>query len=575
MKNKKILIIIIPIIVLLLIGIGLCAFAYFATDMFKSPKQLFFKYAGKTLDTSEKFDYDKFLENYKIQSEKSYKSSGEITATVNSDDSDLKQAKEVLDNAKITFVANSIPTKEKHYINIGITYKNNEITKFEGLASNNNYGLKCADLYDKYIYVENNNLKSLARKFGISATYVPDKLEKTNLYELLNVNKETRTKIKDTYYNVLDQKLDSKMFSKEKNAEITVNGEKVKTNAYSLKLNEVEAYDILISLLQTLKDDDTTLDLIIDKAEKSNLKYMIEQSLSSTNYSSDSISSTLNTTTVTFNKDYLKNSIQSMIDYLQNSKSDASSDNTMKITIYVNNKKPIKIELFANDESKFNLDITKDNNNNLLSFGVEGKTVFKADYTVNKGKNSQKLNGTITIIADGTNIPINFNIESNKELNKINLKTTLPIDNTMLISRASFGNDATFEIDSQTTGELGKGTNSNTSVISITSGDTTIKVNLKEDITFSDDVSIDDLNTDNGKCLNDMSVSEMETLTKEIIVNFQKVLPIKLQLLGVNTSTSNDNSLVVDTTDENSNNSNNETLVNTTTENSVLSTQED
>ena len=145
----------------------------------------------------------------------------------------------------------------------------------------------------------------------------------------------------------------------------------------------------------------------------------------------------------------------------------------------------------------------------------------------------------------------------------------------MLISRASFGNDATFEIDSQTTGELGKGTNSNTSVISITSGDTTIKVNLKEDITFSDDVSIDDLNTDNGKCLNDMSVSEMETLTKEIIVNFQKVLPIKLQLLGVNTSTSNDNSLVVDTTDEDSNNSNNETLVNTTTEDSVLSTQED
>ena len=210
-----------------------------------------------------------------------------------------------------------------------------------------------------------------------------------------------------------------------------------------------------------------------------------------------------------------------------------------------------------------------------IAFEVEGKTIFKADYTVNKGKNSQKLNGTITIIADETNIPINFNIESNKELNKINLKTTLPIDNTMLISRASFGNDATFEIDSQTTGELGKGTNSNTSVISITSGDTTIKVNLKEDITFSDDVSIDDLNTNNGKCLNNMSVSEMEALIKEIIVNYQKVLPIKLQLLGVNTSTSNDNSLVVDTTNEDSNNSINETLVNTTTEDSVLSTQED
>lgn len=67
MKNKKLLIIPIILIILLLIGAGVFAFFYFATDTFKSPKQLFFKYVGKTFETSEKFDYDKFLEEYKTR----------------------------------------------------------------------------------------------------------------------------------------------------------------------------------------------------------------------------------------------------------------------------------------------------------------------------------------------------------------------------------------------------------------------------------------------------------------------------------------------------------------------------
>lgn len=293
MKNKKILIIIpIILVILLLIGVGGFAFAYFATDIFKSPKNLFLKYAGKSFETAKDFDYDKFLEDYKSTSEKSYKSDGEINVEIHTDEDESKEVAEFINKTKLNYNLSSIPKEEKSYLTMRASYDNKEIVKFEGLANNNNYGLKCTDLYDKYVYIENNNLKELARKFGINSSSFPDKLEKIDIYDLLYVSKDTRNKIKDTYLNLLNEKLDKKNFTVAKNVDTTVNGELFKTNSYSLELTESETYDILISILETLKIDDTTLDLIIEKAEKSNTKKSFEHYI---NYSNNYLSSSTDT----------------------------------------------------------------------------------------------------------------------------------------------------------------------------------------------------------------------------------------------------------------------------------------
>lgn len=458
---------------------------------------------------------------------------------MNTDISEAKQLKEILNKSKITYTVSAIPKQSKSYSNIGLTYDGNEITKFEGLAVEENYGLKCTDLYDKYIYVENNNLKTLAKKFGISSTSIPDKIETVDIYDLLYVSKDTREKIKDTYYNVLDEKLEDKMFSAQKNIETTVNGESVKVNAYSLTVTEGELYDILISLFGTLKNDDTTLDLIIDKLDKSNIKDSFEQGLNG--YSSYG-TTTSSSKTVTFDKNYLKNTIQELIDDLEEDKSTASDDNTAKLTVYVSNGTTVKIELTATDDSQdkidvCNLEITKNkNSNNIISLIFEGETVFKSEYTVSNENNVKKSNGTLTITSDDVTIPINFNIEYSKDAYKSNVKATLPLEDTLGTSQKYFTDDIVIEFDSQINGELGKETNNKTSYISISSGDDSVKLNINEDITYTDDISIDDLNTSNGKCLNNMSVSEIETLLQEIVVNFQKVLPSKLELLGVDPS---------------------------------------
>ena len=46
MKNKKVLLIVLPIVIIfiLLAGVATVAALYFLTDLFKTPQQLFFKY---------------------------------------------------------------------------------------------------------------------------------------------------------------------------------------------------------------------------------------------------------------------------------------------------------------------------------------------------------------------------------------------------------------------------------------------------------------------------------------------------------------------------------------------------
>lgn len=542
MKNKKIIIIILIVLILLLaIGAGGFAFVYFKTDLFKSPKDLFYKYVGQSFKASEDFDYDKFLSDYKSISEKSYKSTGEINLDIKTDISDTQEIADILNKSKLTYNLSRIPKEEKSYITIGATYDNKEFTRFEGLSTNNSYGIKCGDLYDKYIYIENDNLQELCKKFGINSSSIPDKIKKIDTYDLLYISKDTRNKIKETYYNIIDKKLDANKFTTNKNVETSVNGETLKTNSYSLELTQKETDEILIAILETLKNDDLTLDLILEKAEQSNIKDSFEQSINyrSSYYSYFDVSST--SETITLNKDYLKEQIQDLIDSLNDDIADANDSNKIKLTVYSYKGSTVKLDLEiisdSDDTKNITLEITKNkNSNNVVSINVDNEQLIKIDYT----KTKEKFSGTATINYDSISIPIDFDIESSKTSTKSYIKFSLPSEEVFGTSENYFTDDVIIEYNSDITGELGKGTNSNTSYISISSGENSAKLNIKADITYTDDITISDLNSNNGSCLNTMSVSEIENALKEIISNYKKILPEKLEILGVNSSTSNE-----------------------------------
>lgn len=554
MKNKKLLIIPIILIILLVLGAGASAIIYFQTDLFKSPKQLFFKYLGKSVDFDKEFDYDKFLAEYKEKNEKSYASNGEITVSLNSDELEtnssnsnnslnsnisnqaekvLTDLKDSLNNAKIQYSEESIPTKQKYHMSIKPIYKDTEITNLELLSSGDNYGIKCTDLYDKYIYIENNNLKAFASKLGLNSTMlniIPDKIHKTDPYELLYVAPETRKQISEKYTKLLDKKLTKDMFTKQKNVSTSVNGENIEANSYTLTLNGEQAYDILVSFLQELKEDDVTLDLILQKMEQSGAKESFETGYNG--YSSISSLTTYDNNTskksnITLDKDYLKDMIQDLIEELEDDKSSFSANEKISFTVYSYKNKFVKLEITnSEDTDKMSIDIMANKNNKLITLNYNDTTILKANYSVVK----DKVNLILNAYDDDSNEVFVVTAEYGKNITKLNFK--------------SESDDTFLEMNIEANGEIGKGSVTTTGYLDVRTSDVQFKLDINQNTNYTDNVTIDDLTANNGDLLNEMSNTKMTSLIKKISENFQKVLPEKANLLGIelpdNTTNNND-----------------------------------
>lgn len=524
MKNKKILIIPIVIIILLVALAGVSAFLYFKTDLFKSPKQLFFKYLGESVSSTKNFNYDKSLANYKELSQKSSKSTGEITGSITDNSSNTssssKSIEDAINNSKIEYSIESIPSKNKYHASIKPTYNDSEITNLELLADNDSYGAKCTDLYDKYVYFENNNLKTLVSKFGIDSKYIPDKLEKVDIYELLNISADSRTQIVDRYQKLLDSKLTKDMFTSNKKVTTSVNGTNVKANAYTLTINGEHAYDILLSFFQTLKDDDQTLDLIIEKCEKSGVTkaYETQENIQSSIYS---ISSDNNDDEIqiTFTKDSLKDDIQTLIESLQDSKDNFSADESVQIIVYSYKGKTAKIEFKngSDETSAFSIEITHNKSEEIITLNSDDTTYIKANYSSSK----KEEKATIVLYEDNDTEFANLYIEHKKDKNKINFK----------INDSS---NSVLELNIDSNGQIGKGTIETVCNLKFKEeDDLEINLNLNNSTTYTDDINIDDLSSNNGELLNTISNTKMNDLYKEIYSNLQKVLPEKAKLLGI------------------------------------------
>lgn len=524
MKNKKILIIPIVIIILLVALAGVSAFLYFKTDLFKSPKQLFFKYLGESVSSTKNFNYDKSLANYKELSQKSSKSTGEITGSITDNSSNTssssKSIEDAINNSKIEYSIESIPSKNKYHASIKPNYNDSEITNLELLTDNDSYGAKCTDLYDKYVYFENNNLKTLVSKFGIDSKYIPDKLEKVDIYELLNISADSRTQIVDRYQKLLDSKLTKDMFTSNKKVTTSVNGTNVKANAYTLTINGEHAYDILLSFFQTLKDDDQTLDLIIEKCEKSGVTkaYETQENIQSSIYS---ISSDNNDDEIqiTFTKDSLKDDIQTLIESLQDSKDNFSADESVQIIVYSYKGKTAKIEFKngSDETSAFSIEITHNKSEEIITLNSDDTTYIKANYSSSK----KEEKATIVLYEDNDTEFANLYIEHKKDKNKINFK----------INDSS---NSVLELNIDSNGQIGKGTIETVCNLKFKEeDDLEINLNLNNSTTYTDDINIDDLSSNNGELLNTISNTKMNDLYKEIYSNLQKVLPEKAKLLGI------------------------------------------
>lgn len=450
MRNQKKIIIFITIIFFV---IALTAiFLYFKTDLFVSNKKLFLRYLSNT-EFVDKNILEKYKNlNYNI-SNSNYSSSGEVEYSIVTKDNETS-----IDNVNKLFNVKYNMLKNRNfnqdYADFTVNSDNEDVLTVRYLRDNNIHGIKIENVLRKYIAIENTNLKEFFTKLGAkNSTYVPNKISIADLKEIITLDDVQKDRIKNTYLNILIDNIDNNKFIKSK--------DKSNVTIISVSLTEKEVANILVKELEILKNDNESLNLIINKAK--NVDYNL-------------------------NIDSLKTYIQEQIDDINNSKN--TNEEFIKVSIAEYNKKTVKLDVKIHLKDKndnelkreldFSIDLSqthkivvniKNNENNInseLSYGYE--------------ENSASLN-IDTILLDNQNNKINDLFKVIYQINKFNESS---IENNALITYYSNSNNEKTQI------------------------------NLKDNKQLKQDIQIEKMTTENMELLNGKSKEDLEELLKAI-----------------------------------------------------------
>ena len=180
------IIVVIAVIVLTLGGLLL----YLNTDLFKSNETLFYKYMGQTFENLKFEQNEQLVQIEELSKTVPYETKGTLTleSSANQDSSS-----EMLSNLNLNLESKVDISENKAYGKANLKYKNEDIVSVEYAKNNDIFAIYSSDIAKAYIGIENDNLKVLAQKLGITDTEaIPNKIEidkDKNIYIYFNFSK--------------------------------------------------------------------------------------------------------------------------------------------------------------------------------------------------------------------------------------------------------------------------------------------------------------------------------------------------------------------------------------------------
>lgn len=274
-KNAKVLkILIITISIMILILIGVIAYLYFQTDMFKSNKTLFFKYIAQAGNEETGFIDSQTTQYFEKKENTPYTNSATFKADIKMDGEE-EQIKAVNDfNISFQGKTNN-PAKETEQeislnyssdVNFPITYKKIE----------DKLGIQTKYVGKNFVAIDTADTNTMSNTIIESINQIKDAFDKVDEAKGIEITEQEKEQIINRYTEVLMQSIGNEKFSKVEEASST---------GYKLTLTLEDTKNIIIKLLETLKDDELALDKINqyaeslgaqDKAEKSEIEETIE-----------------------------------------------------------------------------------------------------------------------------------------------------------------------------------------------------------------------------------------------------------------------------------------------------------
>ena len=524
MKAKKIIIAIVAILVVL--G-GVFAGLWFFTDVFN-----FLKPANEVavdqfekalnLDGVKFADYSKVLQKYKDVSDKPFKSKFNVSANLNISELDSK-SKDLVNNSKITIESNSDITNKKAQNKIGLYSKDSEVLTLDMVTDNDKVGLGCKDLYDKYLTVSMedliNYIKDNSKNINISNSDV-EALElmmenmsnpKLNTYDLLYISNDDLKHFDETYRDCLKKLISKDCYTSEKNVEVDVDGNSVKTTAYYLTLTGEDSYKFIKDLTNLLKDDSVLTRIITDKAN------LILESAGQKKIDEEDV------------KEALANITDKFLGEFESLKDE--KDSAIQFAIYSKNNKPVRIDfntikdINKKDDKETILSIEYAENKNIYSIYQDEKAVFTITDEYSKKTDEEKI-GKLKLSASGMSIgTLDYEIVNKKDESKLNLSLNIPLASLYVEIKLSENGDYSKE-PVEVTGSMKFGYQKESAEIKF---DGTVEFG---------DVSIPELTSSNSVNVMKLSEKELQSEVEKILKKASEVLPSRLKLLGLNVKSS-------------------------------------
>ncbi len=381
-KSKLILIMIIMLSILIILA-GI-AYAYFGTDLFKSNKQLFFKYITQIGDEKEGFIEETLKQYWEKQKNTAYANNGNITINITAN-----QGQEQFENTNqtnITFDGQIDNANTQAIQNISLNYS--ESVKFPIKYQKNGdiIGIQTDYIGSKYIAMEKDEAVKKVKS-----------IEKIQELANVSLNKEEMQHISSTYLNICKEQLQDNQFSKieENNAkgyQVTITGESLK--------------NIIVKLLETLKSDEATLNKINEyiKIQKNSSKITV-------------------------------NDLDNLIENI-NANSDINNE-TLQITIYESKGKTSRIYITTKD---IELQVEKNISANDLQYQIElqvngVKAQFIAKWTGMQSMQNVTENYEISI--EEQEIRYQYNVNNNVEFTNSTNIEGLNDNNTLMLNKMS------------------------------------------------------------------------------------------------------------------------------------------
>ena len=526
-KSKGLLITIIVILMIIILLVGVIAYLYFFTDMFKSNKQLFFQYTSQLVQNEDGFIDNQLVQYFQKKNSTSYENNGEITFEVSIPN--MTEDLELANNFNITFTGKEDPSNAKSEKELNLNYSDSVNFPLTYRKTNTVTGIQTQYIGSSFVAVRNDGEIS-----GLE--------DINNLLKLQNVefSNEEIQNLKITYFDNIFNTLDDSKFSTLTEGDLT---------GYRLTLTGEELKNTLVQILNALKTDANTIhklndilqgigidtqlnensiDDVIESVNDLELNDNIEMTVYVTGGNLSRVDIGMAGNTVTMSKEGNNQEVTYTIS-LNTTEQDTSAILTAKYSGLNSDNVTETYEIILEGMyEEANILGQAENTQNTLTVSSERETIQLLITTVQANKIAAGEDSTQISDTD-----VEEELSSGENEIYADMRLEKETDTTFNITFVSTGDrfviDNNGEIIEEPEEETTNGTSTNTSENTVTHN----KYSITNNVQFKDSVEIEDLTEKNAVILNDQDEEYVTNLMNAIQQRMVEVNQVQMEELGV------------------------------------------